>query len=116
MKKSVIWILVCIMAVAFFGLLSMQLKYFSIFIKERSTQFDESIRRSLYQVSVNLELDATKKYLDKSYQEYQKKQNVVPVEEITYQQNYIMATPDGISLQTTTTVRSKGSSGGKTTG
>lgn len=116
MKKSVIWILVCIMAVAFFGLLSMQLKYFSIFIKERSTQFDESIRRSLYQVSVNLELDATKKYLDKSYQEYQKKQNVVPVEEITYQQNYIMATPDGISLQTTTTVRSKGSFGGKTTG
>lgn len=117
MKKSVIWILVCVMAIAFFGLLSMQLKYFSIFIKERSTQFDESIRRSLYQVSVNLELDATKKYLDKSYQEFQKKQNVVSGDEMTYQQNYITVTPDGnFALQTTTTVRSKSSFGGTSSG
>ncbi|MFV0469650.1 MAG: sensor histidine kinase [Dysgonomonas sp.] len=63
MKKSTIWVLAAVMAVAFFGLLYMQITYFKTTIRLRSDQFDEAVTRSLYQVSKNLEIDQTKKYL-----------------------------------------------------
>lgn len=63
MKKSTIWILAAVMACTFFGLLYLQIGYFRTSLKMRNDQFDEAVRRSLYQVSKNLELDQTKKYL-----------------------------------------------------
>ncbi|NDW10156.1 sensor histidine kinase KdpD [Dysgonomonas sp. 520] len=64
MRKSAIWILAAIMAIAFFGLLWMQVTYFRTTIRLRSGQFDEAVSRSLYQVSQNLENDQAKKYLE----------------------------------------------------
>ncbi len=62
MKKSTIWILAAIMAVAFFGLLYLQITYLRDSIKLRSDQFNEAVNRSLSQISRNLELDQTKKF------------------------------------------------------
>ncbi len=73
MKKSTIWILAAIMAVAFFGLLYLQITYLRESIRLRSDQFNEAVNRSLAQISRNLELDHTKKYLDEAFIETQKK-------------------------------------------
>ena len=73
MKKSTIWILASIMAVTFFGLLYIQIGYFRMSLKMRNDQFEEAVRRSLYQVSKNLEIDQTKKYLNNEILEFQKK-------------------------------------------
>lgn len=64
MRKSTIWLLAIVMAFAFTGLLYLQINYVSIILKTRSEQFNETVKRSLRQVSKNLELDETKKYLE----------------------------------------------------
>ena len=64
MKKSTIWLLATVMAFAFAGLLYLQINYVSIILKTRSEQFNETVKRSLLQVSKNLELDETRKYLE----------------------------------------------------
>ena len=64
MRKSTIWLLAVVMAFAFAGLLYLQINYVSIILKTRSEQFNETVKRSLRQVSKNLELDETRKYLE----------------------------------------------------
>ncbi|GGJ93438.1 MULTISPECIES: sensor histidine kinase [Parabacteroides] len=64
MRKSTIWLLACVMAFAFAGLLFLQVKYVSIILKKSSEQFNETVKRSLHQVSKNLELDETREYLE----------------------------------------------------
>lgn len=64
MRKSTIWLLAVVMAFAFAGLLYLQVNYVSIILKTRSEQFNETVKRSLRQVSKNLELDETRKYLE----------------------------------------------------
>ncbi len=64
MKKSVIWWLIGLMAVTFAGLMVLQYTYIHTLTKTRSEQFDESVRRALYQVVRNLELDETARYLE----------------------------------------------------
>ena len=64
MKKSTIWLLATVMAFAFAGLLYLQVNYVSIIMKTRSEQFNETVKRSMLQVSKSLELDETKKYLE----------------------------------------------------
>ena len=64
MRKSTIWLLAVVMAFAFAGLLFLQVKYVSIILKKSSEQFNETVKRSLHQVSKNLELDETREYLE----------------------------------------------------
>ena len=64
MRKSTIWLLAVVMAFAFAGLLFLQVKYVSIILKKSSEQFNETVKRSLHQVSENLELDETQRYLE----------------------------------------------------
>ena len=64
MRKSTIWLLAVVMAFAFAGLLYLQVNYVSTILKTRSEQFNETVKRSLRQVSKNLELDETRKYLE----------------------------------------------------
>ncbi|MCD8268305.1 MAG: HAMP domain-containing histidine kinase [Parabacteroides sp.] len=64
MRKSTIWLLAVVMAFAFAGLLFLQVKYVSIILKKSSEQFNETVKRSLHQVSKTLELDETRKYLE----------------------------------------------------
>ena len=63
MRKS-IWLLAVVMAFAFAGLLFLQVKYVSIILKKSSEQFNETVKRSMHQVSKNLELDETARYLE----------------------------------------------------
>ena len=51
MRKSTIWLLAVVMAFAFAGLLFLQVKYVSIILKKSSEQFNETVKRSLHQVS-----------------------------------------------------------------
>ena len=64
MKKSTIWILGIVMGLSFLSLLYLQVSYIEEMVKMRNEQFDESVKRSLYQVSKNLEYDETLRYLE----------------------------------------------------
>jgi signal transduction histidine kinase len=64
MKKSTIWWLAGVMAFAFIGLLYLQAHYIFIILANQEEQFKESVKRSLYQISHDLEIDETTKYLD----------------------------------------------------
>lgn len=63
MKKLSIWFLFIVMAVSFVVLLYLQVSYIDEIARMRKEQFDESVKRSLYQASHNLELNETLRYL-----------------------------------------------------
>lgn len=65
MKKRTIWILGVLMSLCFMGLLFLQVNYMEEMAKMRNEQFDESVKRSLYQVSKNMEYDETLQFLEK---------------------------------------------------
>ncbi|KAA6306144.1 Sensor histidine kinase YycG, partial [termite gut metagenome] len=114
MKKSIIWILEIVMGLSFLGLLYMQASYIRETVKMRNEQFDESVKRSLYQVSKNLEYDETKRWLEEDLSEAEKRalpqstsqnNNFIQKRQI---QRYIISTPNAISqsdfkLEVTTT-------------
>jgi signal transduction histidine kinase len=52
------------MAFAFAGLLYLQVTYVGEILKTRSEQFNETVKKCLLQVSKNLELDETSKYIE----------------------------------------------------
>ena len=65
MKKSTIIILGLIMSCSFLALLSLQVKYIEEIVSMRHEQFDESVKRSLYNAAHRLEIHETMKYLEK---------------------------------------------------
>lgn len=66
MKKSTIWTIAVVMGLSFLGLLFMQLSYIEEMAKMKKEQFDESVNRSLYRASRNLEVNETLRYLEKN--------------------------------------------------
>ncbi|MFR9165299.1 MAG: sensor histidine kinase [Dysgonomonas sp.] len=102
MRKSTIWILAAVMAIAFFGLIYLQVNYFRTTIRLRGNQFNEAVSRSLYQVSKNLELDQTKRYLEQGYEEAKRKQklamNRMGEKTITHQQHWQISGIDGSTM------------------
>ena len=73
MKKRTIWIIAIIMGLSFVGLLYLQISYIKEMAKMKKEQFDESVYRSLYQASRNLEMNETKRYLEKDLKETERK-------------------------------------------
>lgn len=69
MRKSVIWLLVGLMVLTFTSLMVMQYTYIRTLTRTRAEQFDESVRRALFQVVRNLELDETARYLEEELDE-----------------------------------------------
>ena len=65
MKKTTIWTIAIIMGLSFIGLLYLQCIYIRSMTRMKREQFDESVKRALYQTSRNLELNETLKYLEK---------------------------------------------------
>jgi signal transduction histidine kinase len=63
MRKSTIWLLTGVMVFAFIGLLFLQANYVQIILNTQEEQFRDAVKRSLYQVSYNLELDETAQFL-----------------------------------------------------
>ena len=73
MKKSTIWAIAVIMGLSFLGLLLLQLSYIEEMAKMKKEQFDESVNRSLYQASRNLEVNETLRYLEKDINETERR-------------------------------------------
>ena len=73
MKKSTIWIIAAVMGFSFLGLLYLQLSYIEQMAKMKKEQFDESVSRSLYQASHNLEMNETQRYLEKDVNETERR-------------------------------------------
>ena len=69
MKKRTIWTIAIIMGLSFLGLLFLQLSYIQEMADMKKEQFDESVNRSLYQASRNLELNETLRFLEKDVKE-----------------------------------------------
>ena len=69
MKRSTIWILTVVMAIALLGLLAMQIVYLEKMVAMRNSQFSEIVMRSLYSVSRMLEQNETKYFLDQDLAE-----------------------------------------------
>ncbi len=66
MKKSTIWILTIVMAVAFLGLIGMQVFYMSNMVKMRYDQFTQAAKQSLYAVTQHLAQDEARYFLDEN--------------------------------------------------
>ena len=73
MKKSTIWAIATIMGFSFLALLFLQFSYVDEMVKMKKEQFDESVNRSLYQVSHNMELNETRRYLEKDINNTERK-------------------------------------------
>ena len=73
MKKSTIWTIAVVMGLSFLGLLFLQLSYIEEMAKMKKEQFDESVNRSLYQASRNLEMNETLRYLEKDVNEVERR-------------------------------------------
>ena len=73
MKKSTIWIIATIMGFSFLVLLFLQFFYAEEMIKMKKEQFEESVNRSLYQASRNLEMNETLRYLEKDVNETERR-------------------------------------------
>lgn len=71
MKKSTIIILSLIMSCSFLALLSLQVRYIEEIVSMRHEQFDESVKRSLYNAAHRLEIYETMKYLEKDVAQVQ---------------------------------------------
>ena len=61
------------MGISFLGLLYVQLSYIEEMVKMKREQFDESVKRSLYQASRNLEMNETLRYLEKDVNEVERR-------------------------------------------
>ena len=64
MKKTTIWLLAVVMFVAFFSLLFLQVRYMKASMSVRTQQFNEMVKRSLINVSRDLEQEQTRRYLE----------------------------------------------------
>ena len=73
MKKSTIWAIAIIMGFSFLALLYLQFSYVEEMVKMKKEQFDESVNRSLYQASRNLEMNETLRYLEKDVNETERR-------------------------------------------
>ncbi|MBO6078081.1 MAG: HAMP domain-containing histidine kinase [Bacteroidaceae bacterium] len=75
MKKSIVWILSAVMCVSFIILLSLQLRYIREISTMRHQQFDESVKRSLYEVANRLEQAEARRYLEEDIRDMEEKSN-----------------------------------------
>jgi len=64
MKKIVIWILLATMSITFVGLVFIQFRYLLQMSALMEEQFDSNVKRSLYQVALDLEESEAAKYLN----------------------------------------------------
>ena len=97
MKRSTIWILTVVMAIALLGLLAMQIVYLEKMVAMRNSQFSEIVMRSLYSVSTMLEQNETKYFLDKDLAEAEQTYSGTVQNSFNFNDNY----STGASIDTT---------------
>ena len=67
MKKSTIWLIASIMGISFLTLFYLQTRYFEEVYDMRMVQFNESVKRSLYEAARKIELDETQERIEKAF-------------------------------------------------
>ncbi len=100
MRKSTIWIIAIVMGFSFLALLFLQISYLEEMVKMKKEQFDESVSRSLYQVSHNMEVNETQRYLEKDVKDTERRafsQDSVMVDGlgIKHSHQFAVASDDG---------------------
>ena len=65
MKKSTIWSIAIAMGIALLALIGTQFYYLREMVESRQKQFDENVKRALYQAARNLELQEVQNNLEK---------------------------------------------------
>lgn len=98
MKKTTIWILGFIMGLSFLSLLYLQVSYIEEMVKMRNEQFDAAVKRSLFQVSKDVEYNEAQRWLieDTSESERKAMQSSQQGTNLVQQtQSYIIKSPDG---------------------
>ncbi|MBP3756612.1 MAG: HAMP domain-containing histidine kinase [Prevotella sp.] len=73
MKKTTIWIIATVMGFSFLALLFLQLNYIDEMVQMKKEQFDENVKSALNRVSHNLELNETRRYLEKNINETERR-------------------------------------------
>ncbi len=106
--------LAAVMAIAFFGLIYLQISYFRTTLRLRENQFNEAVSRSLYQVHKSMELDQTEKYLYSRFEDTKKKKKLsldaAGDKTVTHQQHWKITSPGGtmdIQMHSSHTVKTK---------
>ncbi|MDR3061543.1 MAG: two-component sensor histidine kinase, partial [Dysgonamonadaceae bacterium] len=89
MRKSTIWLFTGVMVFTFIGLLYLQVTYIRIIMENQEQQFNEAVKRSLYQVSRNLELDQAGKVLTEQF-DVARKKYLAKNKSFNYSQRLIM--------------------------
>mgnify|MGYP003289247668 CR=1 FL=1 len=75
MKKAFVWILSGVMCVSFLLLLSLQLRYMREMSSIRQRQFDEAVKRSLYEVAHSLEMDEARRFVEEDIRQMEAARN-----------------------------------------
>lgn len=94
MKKTTIWLLGGVMGLSFLILLYLQVGYMRDMVSMRKHQFEESVKRGLYQVAHTLEMEEARKYLEEDM-------NAISTAEQSARQNIVQQVftfPDGSSM------------------
>jgi len=93
MRKSTIGLLVGVMIFAFVGLLYLQVNYIREIIATQDVQFENNVKRSLFELSHNLEMEETNQILDDQFLKFGKRLSGINNslnKNITIQQQYVL--------------------------
>ncbi len=99
MKKTTIWLLSAIMSVSFVALLFLQVGYINEIAAMRKIQFEESVRRALYEVAHKIELEEAKQYLEDDIAEMQRNNQPVNPFGGSFSRTYILPNGSSFSIQ-----------------
>jgi two-component system phosphate regulon sensor histidine kinase PhoR len=96
------------MGTSFLVLLYLQVSYIEEMVKMRKEQFDDSVQRSLYQVSKYLELEETKQWLINDINETDRKALSQPTApDIINQRRYTIAPDGSVTMLEMNTIKSR---------
>lgn len=73
MRISTVGLVISVMIIAFVGLLYLQVNYIHEIVTNQDEQFEEAVKRSLFQVSHSLELDEASQLLNDQIMRFEKK-------------------------------------------
>ena len=99
MKKIVIWLVGLVMGLCCVALLVVQLSFFDTVVEMRKQHFQEGVRRSLYQVSYQLEQEEMGRVIDKELRGFTEQAQIMyehigSVEDVAFLEELMEVKPD----------------------
>jgi len=109
MKKTLVWILSGVMCVSFLLLLSLQLRYIREMTTMRQRQFEDTVKKTLYEVAHELELEETRRFVEEDLRTMgQNRNNAAPMFDgvVTHSQSFVFQNGQFTFSQSTRTIPS----------